>query len=91
MSTQEIIYIGEKPASGYIVEILTLLKKGREKIILKARGPNISKAAGIAESVKKMTGNKIKYGEIKLYSEEVGEEAEEKMIPVLEIEIISLL
>lgn len=91
MSATEIVYIGEKPASNYVLYILSLLKKGSRKIIVKARGNNISKAAHVTESVNRLTGGKTKYGEIKIYSEEVGEEAESKSIPAIEIEVISLL
>ncbi len=91
MSQQEVIYIGEKPASTYVLEILTLLKKGTKKLVIKARGHNISKAAQVTESVRRVTGDKVAYGQIKIYSEEVGGETEEKSVPAIEIEITSLL
>jgi len=91
MSQESTVYIGEKPTSTYVLEVLTLLKKGARKLTVKARGHNISKAAEVTESVKRMTGDKVSYGQIKLYSEEVGEEAKEKSVPVIEIEIISHL
>ncbi|PLJ77482.1 DNA-binding protein Alba [Infirmifilum sp. SLHALR2] len=91
MSQESTVYIGERPASTYILEVLTLLKKGAKKLTVKARGQNISKAAHVTESVKRMTGDKVSYGQIKLYSEEVGEETKEKSVPVIEIEIISHL
>lgn len=91
MSQPEVMYVGEKPASTYILEALTALKKGARRIVFKARGGNISKAVQVTEAVRRMTGGKISYGEIKIYSEEVGEETEEKSVPVIEIEVVSQL
>jgi DNA-binding protein len=91
VSEPDVVYIGEKPVSTYVLYILERLKKGSRKILVKARGHNISKAAHVTEAVHRMSGGKTKYGDIRLYSEEVGEESEEKSVPAIEIEVISLL
>ncbi len=82
--------IGEKPASAYTLEIMTHLAKKIKTIRVKARGSSISKAAQVCEIVKRLTGGKIKYEDIQLYSEEIGEPGEEKTIPVIEIIILHM-
>ncbi len=82
--------VGEKPASAYTLEIMTHLAKRVKTIRVKARGSSISKAAQVCEIVKRLTGGKIKYEEIQLYSEEIGEPGEEKTIPVIEIIILHM-
>lgn len=80
-----VVVVGNKPASAYTLEIMTHLAKKVKAVKVKARGSSISKAAQVCEIVKRLTGGKIRYTDIQLYSEEVGEPGEEKTIPVMEI------
>jgi DNA-binding protein len=86
---QEIV-VGEKPEGSYTLELINMLGKGAQRVIVKAHGRNISKAVYVTESVRRLTGDKIGYGKIKIYSTEVGELKEEKSVPVIEIEVINL-
>ena len=81
------IVVGEKSPGSYAVDVLSRFRSGAKVVVLRAYGRNISKAAYVAESVRRMTGGKASYGRIALWSEEVGEEAEEKHVPVMEIEV----
>jgi len=84
---ENVVIVGEKSPGSYAVEVLSRFRSGARSIVLRAYGRNISKAAYVAESVRRMTGGKASYGRITLHSEEVGEEAEERYVPVIEIEI----
>lgn len=86
--SEEVVIVGEKPIGCYTLEVLSRFKSGCKKIVLKAYGQNISKAAYVAESVRRMIGEKVTYGRIRLKSEEVGEELQEKCVPTIEIEIL---
>ena len=85
MSDAPTVVVGEKPASTYTLEIMTHIAKKIRRIKVKARGSSIAKAAQVCEIVRRLTGGKIFYEDINLYSEEIGEPGEEKTIPVLEI------
>ena len=55
--------------------------KGTQRVVAKAHGRNVSKAVYVTESVKRLAGDKIGYGKVKIYSTEVGEVKEEKRRP----------
>ena len=79
--------MGEKPASSYVLELMERFRKGEKRVLVRALGHNISKAAYVTECVKRLTGDKTRYGRISIYSEEVDREAEEKSDPAIEIEV----
>ncbi len=87
---EDTVYIGEKPASVYTLRIMTLISKQSPRIVVKARGREISKLALVCETVRRLTGGKIRYEAIELYSEQVGEPGREKNIPALKVEIVPL-
>ena len=80
--------MGEKPTSSYVLELMERLRKGDKRVRLRALGHNISKAAYVTECVRRMTGGKLRYGKITIYSEEIDREAEEKSVPAIEIEVL---
>jgi DNA-binding protein len=84
------IIVGEKPEGSYTLELINMLGRGAQKVVIKAFGRNISKAVYVTESVRRLTGDKISYGKVKIYSAEVGEMEEERSVPVVEIEVINL-
>uniref|UniRef100_A0A7C4FEB2 DNA-binding protein n=1 Tax=Thermofilum pendens TaxID=2269 RepID=A0A7C4FEB2_THEPE len=84
----ELVLVGEKPASSYVLELMERFRRGEKKVLLKALGHNISKAVYVTEGVRRMTGGKIRYGRISIYSEELNREAEEKSVPAIEIEVL---
>jgi DNA-binding protein Alba len=83
----EAVLVGEKPASSYVLELVERFRKGEKRVLVRALGHNISKAAYVTECVKRLTGGKTRYGRISIYSEEVDREAEEKSVPAIEIEV----
>lgn len=85
---KDVVIIGEKSPGSYTLEVLSRFKSGGKRVVLKAYGQNISKAAYVAEALRRMTGGKATYCKITLNSEEVGGEAQEKCVPTIEIEIL---
>ena len=88
--SEDTVYIGEKPASVYTLRIMTLISKRAPRIVVKARGREISKLALVCETVRRLTGGKVRYGRIELYSEQVGEPGREKSVPALSVEIVPI-
>lgn len=69
------ILVGNKPIMRYIITALTILNRGSEKLIIKARGRAISKAVSIAEILrKKMLPRKLEIANIEIKTEKVGTE-----------------
>ncbi len=87
---EDTVYIGERPASVYTLRIMSLISKRSPRIVVKARGREISKLALVCETVKRLTGGKIRYEDIELYSEQVGEPGKEKTVPALKVVIVPL-
>lgn len=85
---RDVVIIGEKSPGSYALEVLHRFRSGGRRIVLKAYGHNISKAAYVAETLRRVTGGKATYCRIALNSEEVGEETQEKCVPTIEIEIL---
>lgn len=88
--SEDTVYIGKKPASVYTLYIMTAISHKKPRIIVKARGSEIAKLALVCETVKKLTGGKVRYENIELYSEQVGEPGKEKSVPALKVEIVPL-
>ena len=85
-----IIYIGTKPFMNYVSSIdIQFNMKGRNEVIIKARGKFINQAVDVAEVVKKrgLRDRKIEVKEIKIDSEEF-ENKDGRKIHVSTIEII---
>ena len=85
-----IIYIGTKPFMNYVSSIdIQFNMKGRNEVIIKARGKFINRAVDVAEVVKKrgLRDRKIEVKEIKIDSEEF-ENKDGRKIHVSTIEII---
>jgi len=85
---KDVIIIGEKSPGSYALEVLHRFRSGGKRIVLKAYGHNISKAAYVADTLRRVTGGKVAYCRIALNSEELGEETEEKCVPTIEIEML---
>lgn len=87
-SSDNIVYIGSKPFMNYITAGMMQLN-GNEKVILKARGKNISRAVDIAEVLRRKFDNKIKIGGINIASEELqSREGRMTKVSVIEISLI---
>jgi len=83
-----VVFVGNKPVSSYVLAAVTQFSSGSKKVILKARGRAISRAVDAAELVRRFLGEKVKYGNITISSERVGEPGKERQVSTIEIELV---
>lgn len=84
---ENIVLVGRKPPMAYVTAIITKINNGANAVTLKARGKAISTAVDAAEIVRARFISDLKLGEIRIYTEEVGNENEERPSRVSAIEI----
>jgi len=82
---ENVIIIGKKPMSRYIITLQTLMAKRVPEIIVKARGNAIVKAINLAEFAKRV--HNINY-ELKVKTEEFTDEATSRKRFVSAVEIL---
>jgi len=87
MSEENVIFIGKKNAKSYVLAVITQVKQGSDKIVLKARGRSISRAVDVAEMVRNRFEKDLKVKDIKISTEEVSNEDGSK-VRVSAIEIV---
>jgi len=86
-SETPVIYVGKKPTINYVLVTVTALNQSN-KCVIQARGRQISKAVDIAEITRrKFMLNNIDVEEVKIGSEELQNEEQEKTRIVSTIEI----
>ncbi len=86
---ENVVYVGTKPFMNYVTSVvMQFTTKGKNEVIVKARGKFISRAVDIAEVVKKrfLKDQEVEIKEIKTGSEEF-ENKEGKKVSVSTIEI----
>ena len=82
-----VILIGSKPFGRYLTSaIMSFTKDGKDKVIIKARGHNITKAVDIAETAKrKLTEENLKTEVIIGNEEKEGKENRPINVSTIEI------
>ena len=86
MSQTNQVLIGKKPLMNYVVACLTLMNRGVNEIVLRARGRAISRAVDVAEMLRRVFMKDLKVKSINIGSEEVARENGEKIsVSIMEI------
>ncbi|MBR0472475.1 MAG: DNA-binding protein Alba [Methanosphaera sp.] len=68
------MYIGKKPTMNYVLSINTRMLEGLDKVTVKSRGKNISKAVDVAEIVTNRFITDANDDDVKLSTEEIFRE-----------------
>ncbi len=82
-----VVFIGKKPAMSYVLACVTQFNEGNSEIILKARGRAISHAVDVAEIVRNKFVTDTEVKSVKIGTEEVKGDNNEKL-NVSSIEIV---
>ncbi len=80
------IFVGKKPSMSYVLAAITQFSEGKNEITIKARGRSISKAVDVSQIIKNKFIPDIKFGDIKIGTDQIESETKEK-INVSTIEI----
>jgi DNA-binding protein len=85
---ENIIYVGSKPAMSYVLAVVTQFKSsGIDEVVIKARGRAISRAVDAVEIVRNRFVTDAEVKEIKIGTEIITNEEEERTSNVSSIEI----
>ncbi len=85
--SDNIIFIGKKPAMSYVLACVTQFNRNQETVVLKARGRAISHAVDVAEVVRNKFVRDAEVRDIKIATEIIDGESGEKL-NVSSIEIV---
>lgn len=87
-SKDNTIYIGQKPAMGYVLAALTQFTNGSPDVLLKARGKLTAKAITVAEVLRNRYLPDAQVSNIKIGTEEVtGEDGKSLRVSSIEIKL----
>ncbi|HHT75161.1 MAG TPA: DNA-binding protein Alba [Methanomassiliicoccaceae archaeon] len=81
-----IVFVGNKPVSSYILAVTSQFKEGSSEVIIKARGKAISKAVDVAEIVRRRYVKNVK-ADVSIGTEEVAAD-DGRMMKVSSITIV---
>ena len=87
MSRSNTVFIGRKPVLNYVLACMTLFKSGSIEVLVKARGRAISRAVDVVEVTRNRFMPDLKFGEIKIGTEELSSEERNAPTNVSTIEI----
>ncbi len=87
MSVQEgTILVGNKNVMNYVLATVIQFNQGAKRVTIKARGRAISKAVDTAEIVRsRFLQGEVDVTDVRIGSEEIGDEANRRMVSVIEI------
>ena len=82
------VYVGRKPAMNYVLAVITAFNMPDvEEVVLKARGRAISRAVDIAEIIRRRFLEGVEIGNIKIGSEDILIQEENRTRTVSTMEI----
>lgn len=88
MSRPNTVFVGRKPVLNYVLACITLFRGDAEEVVVKARGRAISRAVDVVEVIRNRFMPEVKVKEIKIGTEEITSEEENRTTNVSTIEIV---
>jgi len=86
---ENVIYVGNKPPMSYVLAVVTQFNtSGSDEVIIKARGRAISRAVDTAEITRNRFVTNAEIKDIKISTESITNEEENRTSNVSSIEII---
>ncbi len=85
-----VVLVGKKPVTNYVMAVVTLLTQGVNEIVIKARGRAISKAVDAVEIVRnRFMPGKIKIKDIKIGSQTLtSQDGRQTRVSTIEITLV---
>jgi len=88
VSRPNTVFVGRKPVLNYVLACITLFRGDAEEVVVKARGRAISRAVDVVEVIRNRFMPDVKVKEIKIGTEEITSEEENRTTNVSTIEIV---
>ena len=71
MNVEESIVVGRKPVIDYVLSAVVLFNQGADRIVVKGRGEEISKAVDVVNSILERIGDTVRVKDVKIGSSNV--------------------
>ena len=71
MNVEESIVVGRKPIIDYVLSAVVLFNQGADRVIVKGKGEEISKAVDVVNSILERIGDTVKVKDVKIGSSNV--------------------
>lgn len=84
---KNIVYIGNKPAMNYVMAAMFQLNQGTNELVFKARGRAISRAVDVVEITRRRFMKNMVVKDIKIGTEVVGEEGDQRNVSAIELTV----
>jgi len=84
---KNIVYIGNKPSMSYVMAALFQLHQGTNELVFKARGRAISRAVDVVEITRRRFMKEMVVKDIKIGTEIVGEEGDQRNVSTIELTV----
>jgi len=81
------VYIGNKPSMSYVMAALFQLHQGTNELVFKARGRAISRAVDVVEITRRRFMKEMVVKDIKIGTEIVGEEGDQRNVSTIELTV----
>ena len=82
------IFIGQKPLMSYVTAIVMQFNSGSKELAVKARGRMISQAVDVVEVCRRrFFADKLNISEIRIGTEVLGEEGQQRNVSTIEIKL----
>ena len=89
MEDRYYVIIGIKPLMNYVVACMTLFNEGEPRIVIRARGRNISKAVEVTEMLRRVFIKDVEIGKIQLGTEvHMNPAGKESSVSTIEIPLL---
>ncbi len=83
VSEANVIVIGKKSISDYVLSAILLFNEGHEEIIIRGQGGNVSKAVEVYNALRSRLGDSVELVSVTIDSFERGR----RLVPVIEIKV----
>ncbi len=82
---ENIVYIGRKPPTSYVLAVMRQFREGADEVKIKARGKAINRAVDVVEITKSRFLSDIEIEDIQIGTEEVQRDDESIKLSTIEI------
>ncbi|NPA05144.1 MAG: DNA-binding protein [Crenarchaeota archaeon] len=82
-----VVVVGRKSVSDYVLSAILLFNEGKDEIIIKGRGENISKAVDVYNALKARLEDSLELVSVRIDSERVGP----RLVSFIEIKVRRVL
>jgi len=74
VAEENVIYVGNKPVTNYVLAVMTQFSEGADEVKLVARGRAISRAVDVAEFIRNNVMPEVEVKDIEIGTEEIETE-----------------